>query len=239
MFIIVKVQSLLYAFFMGLILCFIPLIIYFLILTFVFKIKVLHQLIAILLGLVAVFPIALIQYFLPDVFSFIEHPLLRTLLKSLIVYGLIEEIIKMLMVIPLPHKNYSELKFLLLAFLMGLSLGCFESLVYFLDHLQMAKYRGADLLYGLIFTRIFSTDIIHFACTGLGALFIYSCRDKNKKFSILILAVVLHGLYDFFAGFQNSFKWFAIPVILLALIECRIIYINQKNLCENRLTIFY
>lgn len=224
---------------MGFVFCFIPLIIYFFVLTFAFKVKVLHQLIAILLGLAAVFPIAVIQYFLPDAFNFIAHPLLRTLLKSLIIYGLIEEIVKMLMVIPLPHKDYTELKFLLLAFLMGLSLGCFESLVYFLDHLQMARYRGADLLYGLIFVRIFSTDVIHFACTGLSALFIYSCRDKNRKISILFFAIVLHGLYDFFAGFQNNLKWFAIPVILLAVIECRIIYINQKNLCENRLTIFY
>lgn len=224
---------------MGFILCFLPLIIYFVVLTFAFKIKVLHQLIAVLLGLAAVLPIALIQFYLPNIFNFVSHPLLRTLLKSLIIYGLIEEIVKMLLVIPLPHKNYTELNFLLLTFLLGLSLGCFESLVYFLDHLQLAKYRGAQLLYGSIFIRIFSTDIVHFACTGLSGLFIYSCRDKNKKISVLVAAIILHGLYDFFAGFQNNFRWFAIPVVLLALIECRIIYVNLKNLCENRLTIFY
>lgn len=239
MFIIVKVQSLLYAFFMGFIFCFCPLLIYFAILIFVFKINIIHQIIAILLGLAAVLPISLIQFYMPDIFGFINYPLMATLLKSILLYGLIEEVIKMLLIIPLPHKDYKELNFLLLAFLAGLSFGCFESLVYFLDHLQMAKYKGADLLYGSIFVRIFSADIIHMACTGLSGLFLFSWREKNKKFSIILTAITLHGLYDFFVGFQNNFKWFAVPVILLALIECRIIYINQKNLCENRLTIFY
>jgi len=224
---------------MGFVICFIPLIIYILLCTFVFKLKLLHQLIAVLIGLLAVLPISLIQFYLPSLIHFNRYPLLQTLFTSIVVYGLIEEVVKMFLIIPMPHKDYTEFNFLLLAFLMGLSLGCFESLVYFFDHLQLAKYRGAQLLYVPIFMRIFTTDVIHFACTGLSGLFIYSWREKNRKISIIITAVLLHGVYDFFAGFQNNFRWFAIPVILLAIIECRVIYINQKNLCENRLTIFY
>lgn len=225
--------------YLGIALCFLPLIISFVLFASIFKIKVTHELIAILLGLAAVFPISVIQYFLPEVPILRTMPILKSLLKSLFIYGLVEEIIKMVLVLPLPHKNYSILHFLLLSFLMGLAVGCFESLVYFLDKLQIANSRGASLLYGQIFVRIISSDLIHMTCTGLGALFITSCRNKPKNFLILLAAISIHGFYDFFAGFHNGLKWFSIPVILLGIVECRIKYSSVQNLCEDRLTIFY
>ncbi len=224
---------------MGILLCFLPLLACFFICGFCFKIKFSHELIAVLLGLAAVLPISVIQFFLPSFQILQNMPVLHSLLKSVLLYGLVEELIKMFLVIPLPHKDYTPLNFLLLAFVMGLSVGCFESVVYYLDKLQIASSRGASLLYGQIFLRIFSSDVIHMSCTGLGALFIFSWRNKPRKFSIIAVAILIHGFYDFFAGFQNNLRWFAIPVVLLGLIECRIIYTNAQNLCENRLTIFY
>lgn len=224
---------------MAIVLCFSPLIICFLILTAVMKIKITNQLVAILLGLIAVFPISLIQYFLPSLTIFPQNPVLQTLLKSLFIYGLVEETVKMLLLIPIPSKKLSEFEFLLLAFTMGLALGCFESMVYFLDHLQMANSRGAQLIYTQIFTRIITSDLLHMACTGLSGLFIFSCRNKPSKISIFITAIVLHGFYDFFAGFQNNLKYFSIVVVILAIVECRNKYVSVQNLCENRLTIFY
>ncbi|EID84300.1 hypothetical protein MSI_22420 [Treponema sp. JC4] len=224
---------------MTIALCFLPIIICFVIYTLLLKIRITDQLIAVLLGLIAVFPISLIQYFLPDFGLFENNPVLQTLLKSIIIYGLTEELIKMLFLIPIPHKKLSESDFLFLAFFMGLTLGCFESTVYFLDHLQKAASRGAQLLLSQIFIRIFTSDLIHMACTGLGGLFLYSCRNKPVSISVFILAVVLHGIYDFFAGFQNDLKYFSIAVIILAFIECRNKYVSLQNLCENRLTIFY
>ena len=224
---------------MTIALCFLPIIICFVIYTFLLKIRITDQLIAVLLGLIAVFPISLIQYFLPT-FTFFEHnPVLQTLLKSIIIYGFTEELVKMLFLIPIPHKKLSESDFLFLAFFMGLTLGCFESAVYFLDHLQMAASRGAQLLLSQIFVRIFTSDLIHMSCTGLCGLFLFSCRNKPVSVSVFILAVVLHGIYDFFAGFQNDLKYFSIAVIILAFIECRNKYVSLQNLCENRLTIFY
>ena len=224
---------------MTIALCFLPIIICFVIYTFLLKIRVTDQLIAVLLGLIAVFPISLIQYFLPA-FSFFEHnPVLQTLLKSIIIYGFTEELVKILFLIPIPHKKLSESDFLFLAFFMGLTLGCFESAVYFLDHLQMAASRGAQLLLSQIFVRIFTSDLIHMSCTGLCGLFLFSCRNKPVSISVFILAVILHGIYDFFAGFQNDLKYFSIAVIILAFIECRNKYESLQNLCENRLTIFY
>ena len=214
---------------MALIFCFLPLIIAVLILSLGFKLKFSHQLLAILFGLIAVFPIAIIQFFLPEIVMLKQFPVLFSILKSLFLYGLVEEAIKMGILWPLPHKEYNSLNFLLLAFVVGLSLGCFESVVYFIDHLQRANDRGAQLIYSQIFTRIFTSDIIHMTCTGLSGLFVYSCRQKNSKPTFFILAVLLHGLYDFFAGFQTNLHWFSIIVVLLAIAECRIKYTSLQN----------
>jgi len=196
-------------------------------------------LIAILLGLLAVFPISIIQYVLPPFDLIFQNPVLKILIKSILIYGLIEELVKLIFLFPIPYKNLSELDFLLLTFLMGLTLGCFESVVYFLDHLQLAVSRGATLLLSQIFTRIFTSDMIHMSCTGLCGLFLFSCRNKPSKVSVFLTAVILHGVYDFFAGFQNNLRYFSFVVIILAFIECRNKYISLQNLCENRLTIFY
>ena len=209
---------------LPIILCFIPLIAGFLIFTFAFKSNAGHLSIAVLLGLAAVLPISVIQFFLPSLNILTSQPILREILKSLLLYGLVEEILKCVFVLPLPKKDKSALEFLLLTFTMGLALGCFESIVYYLDHLQMANNRNATLLYGQIFARIFSSDIIHMTCTGLCGLFIYAIRNKRPAVACLISAVVIHGLYDFFAGFQNALRWFAVAAILLAIAECRIKY---------------
>ena len=225
--------------YIGIILCFIPLIVCFLILTLAFKLKVTHQLLAMLFGLIAVLPISVIQYLIPN-FNFLNLNLVfYSFLKSLLIYGMIEEIFKTILLLPVPHKDYSQRDYLLLSFLMGLTLGCFESVVYYFDHLQIASYKGADLLYAQIFLRIFTSDIIRMTCTGLCGLFIYSCRAKPRKISVFIVAILIHGVYDFFAGFHNNLKYFSIAVVLLAIIECRVKYKNIENLCENRLTIFY
>ena len=211
------------------ILCFIPLIAAILIFSLGFKIRIGQLGIAVLLGLAAVLPISVIQFFLPSLNILTDMPILREILKSLLLYGLIEEILKCVFILPLPKKDKTALEFLLLAFTMGLALGCFESIVYYLDHLQMANNRNATLLYAPIFTRIFSSDLIHMTCTGLCALFIYSVRNKCLCLTSLFSAILLHGIYDFFAGFQNGLRWFALFAILLAIAECRLKYSSITN----------
>lgn len=217
-------------FIVGIILCFTPVLISVIIFKLKFNIKLSHQLIALLLGLIAVLPISFIQFFLPDFLYSFSSVILYSLIKSFILYGLIEEILKMLLILPLPHKNYNAKDFLLLTFIMGLALGCFESIVYYFDHLQTASSKGAELLYVQIFIRIFTSDIIHFTCTGLSGIFIYSIRKSAKKISPLLWAITLHGLYDFFAGFNNNLRYFSIVVVLMAIAECRIKY---KSLISN------
>ncbi len=225
---------------MGIALCFVPLIAAVVLFATAFKMKITHLLIAILLGLAAVLPISFIQYFMPPIPGINFSPVLRALLKSVLLYGFVEEAFKTLLLLPLPHKVYDNdsdadlqtpdhLGFLLLAFTAGLSLGCFESVVYYFDHLQIANSRGATLLYGQIAVRIFTSDIIHTMCTGLCGLFVYSCRNKPIRVSCLVAAVLLHGVYDFFAGFSGNLRWFSVAVVLMAILECRIKYTSMKN----------
>ena len=216
---------------MFFILCFVPLLFAFCLFTFIFKLKISHQLLAILLGLAIVFPISVIQYVVPTTNVFQKMPIVGTMLKSLIIYGLVEELFKTIVLVPVlstktVKEEYSVLQMLFLAFLLGLSLACFESLVYLFDRLQIANNRGAQVLYHLVFLRIFTTDLIHMACAGLCGLFVISKRYNNNKskISYLLLAILLHGIYDFFAGFQNNLKYFSYLVVLLTLIECRVKY---------------
>ena len=216
---------------MFFILCFVPLLFAFCLFTFVFKLKISHQLLAILLGLAIVFPISVIQYVVPTTNVFQNMPIVGTMLKSLIIYGLVEELFKTIVLVPVLStksikEEYSALQLLFLSFLLGLSLACFESLVYLFDRLQIANNKGAQLLYHHIFLRIFTSDLIHMSCAGLCGLFVISKRYNNNKskISYLFLAILLHGIYDFFAGFQNNLKYFSFLVVLLAIIECRVKY---------------
>lgn len=217
--------------YLGILCCFIPLILVLLIFTFKYKLKFTHQLLALLYGLIAVFPISVIQFFIPDFNILANTPVLASILKSLLLYGLIEEILKAALLLPVPHKNHTAQEFLLLSFVMGLSVACFESSVYYFDHLQVAASRGAILIYSQIFTRIFTSDLIHLSCTGLCGLFIYTCRQKSPAPMCLVNAILLHGIYDFFAGFQTNLRWFSIAVVILSLAECRLKFttISQKE----------
>ena len=65
---------------MGIALCFVPLILAIVLFTFAYKIKITHQLIAVLLGLLAVLPISFIQYFIPDFSGLFSSPVLFSFL---------------------------------------------------------------------------------------------------------------------------------------------------------------
>ena len=78
--------------FLSILTCFIPMIAGFFIFLLKAKIKPLHLLFAILLGLVAIVPGSLIQYFIPKNILFVNYPILHSLIVSLLIYGLSEEI---------------------------------------------------------------------------------------------------------------------------------------------------
>lgn len=207
---------------------FIPLIIFSLICIFVFHIKISNVLISMLLGLLCIFPISLIQYFIPQFSWLITNNVVNTLVTSLLFYGFIEELFKTIFLLPI-SKKMSVFNFLMISFVFGLSVGCFENIIYFMVKLQNSNSNSASLLYSLILVRTFSSVIIHMVCSGLCGLFVYSVAHKNKKISCFVLAVLLHGFFDFFVGYNQNIKWFYIAVILLSILECRIKYQQIKK----------
>ena len=84
---------------LPILICFIPVIFCFLIFK-KFEIKAIHLFAAIMLGLVAILPISFLQFWIPTPKTISINPVIHSLLKSLIIFGLIEEAFKALLIWP-------------------------------------------------------------------------------------------------------------------------------------------
>ena len=218
--------------YMCLALCCLPFVLCFVFFKMFSSVKISTELFAGLFGLLAVLPITFLQFLITGVvlkqsISSVSG-ILPLFLKTVFFNGLIEECVKMMCMLLIPRKKLTFSQFFMAALLCGLCLGCFESVVYFLQYLQSANERGARLLYHLIFARIFSSDIIHTFCAGLCGIFIWSCISKQIDVWALIFAVLSHGIFNFFASFQSNIKWFSVVVILFLFVETRIHYEKNK-----------
>ncbi|MBP3710482.1 MAG: PrsW family intramembrane metalloprotease [Treponema sp.] len=211
--------------YLAIMLCFIPLFAFILLIRFFFNIHFITELTAVLLGLAAVLPISFLQFYISGFAPFASNIWHTQFLRALFFNGFIEELIKMVVLILLPSKKLSLGKFLLCSLLCGISLGCFESAIYFLQRLQHAHALGAQLVYRQIFMRMFTTDIVHALCAGLSCFFVWG--SKNKKVHVLpfIFAVLLHGLYNFFALY-DALRVFSFVAILFMAIQCRLYYMK-------------
>ena len=199
--------------YMGL--CFVPVIALFSIFCiFVPGFKIRHGLISTLLGLFALLPITVVQYFILNLPIFSGNTLLSVLVTALIFNGLIEESTKMTCMLFLPKKNISFQTFFAMSILAGLSLGAFETLIYLFSGFHNVGIRTITAL------------LVHTFCAGLSGIFLWTLRNKPTNTYIFVVAVVLHGIYNFFAGFSGGFKWFSVIAIFLAAIECRIWYVK-------------
>lgn len=212
----------------ALILNFLPLLACLFSFKFFFKLKFSTELFAGLLGLLAVLPATFLQFYFtslaPEQLFSGNSGLSGIFLKFLLLNGLAEELIKTVLIAFIPRKNLDLRRFFLASLIFGLCLGSFESMIYFLCHLSNANQSGAELLYSLIFARMFSSDLIHAFCAGLDGLFVWGiCRRKINPM-IFVYAVVCHGLFNFFVYFDLWIHWFAVPAVFFAVVECRVKY---------------
>jgi hypothetical protein len=193
------------------------------------EIKIQYEIKSSLLGLLAVFPITIIEFFVLNLPIFTSHTFFSVMITALLFNGFIEETSKMLFMVLLPAKKVSLQVFFSLSLLCGLALGSFESVIYLFKHLQEIGTSGTASVFQLITVRMFTSVIIHSFCAGLSGLTVWSFRKKATEITPFVYAVVLHGLYNFFAGFTSSYRYFSIVVILFSAAECRIWYKRQKN----------
>ncbi|MCR5289519.1 MAG: PrsW family intramembrane metalloprotease [Treponema sp.] len=186
--------------------------------------KVSHQLVATLFGLLSVFPIAFLEYIILSLPVFTSHTYMSVIVTALIFNGLVEETLKMVFMLPLPHKTIKLPAFFSLCLLSGLIIGSFESVIYFLHHIQTAGINIVESAYTLILTRMGTSVLIHAFCSALSGLYIWSYHNKQTHIAPFVHAVLLHGLYDFFAAFSTNYRYFAFAVLLFAIVQCRTTY---------------
>ncbi len=220
-------------------LCFAPLFLCFIFFKIFSKINFLTELISCITAMFAVLFISFVQFLLSysiPKLTAADNTVLSWLLKPLFVNGLIEEGLKLLFLIMIPRKKTEFAHYFMASFLFGIAFGCFESAVYFLQYLQLAKLKGAELIYHLIFARMFSSVFVHAFCAGLLGLFIWSIKEKRADFLSLAIPIVTHGLYDFFVSQPSRIRWFFIPTILVLILESRIRYEKIKPESEYQKT---
>ncbi len=165
-----------------------------------------------LLGLAAIIPIGFLQFFILELPIFNTGTISALLVTTIIFNGLIEEFIKMLLLLFLPAKKMNFKAFLACAIISGLALGCFEAIIYVITgtpHIEV---------------RLFTAVIMHAACAGLSGLYVWTYKNTKSQLSAFITAVLLHGIYNFFAGFSGNFWLFSIVAILFAIVRCRVDY---------------
>ena len=194
--------------------CFVPLILITAVLLAVCKkLTAGSALISILSGLAAIIPIAVIQFFLLSLPIFSSTKLVSVFLTAVLFNGLIEETIKMLMLMIIPGKKKDAATFVICSLIAGFSIGTFETVVYM-------------LMYGTeaIILRYATAVLIHTFCSGLSGLYVWTFKQKKQYIRPFIAAVFIHGLYNFFAGFVYPLKAFSFVTIIYAAIRLKFSY---------------
>ncbi|MCR5046085.1 MAG: PrsW family intramembrane metalloprotease [Treponema sp.] len=206
------------------ILCFIPFVtIFVLFAILVPKISLAKEFIASLAGLLALIPIAIIQFLVPGMRLFGQSKALSILLYSIVFLGLVEECFKALMLFIVGAKEEKLNHWFCYSLLAGMIFGSFESVIYFLHDIQNI---GHGVTINLIYLRMFTAVLVHTLCAGLGGFAVYYLKNLRNNIWPLFQAIVLHGLYDYFVSFNSPLKYFSIIVILLCAMDCRVFYLR-------------
>ena len=187
-----------------------------------------------ILALLTVIPASLIQFYILSLPIFTAYTFASVMITTILFNGLIEESMKMFFMCLIPQKNQILSAFFCCVILYGLTVGGFESVVYIVRKFQEIQGQGGkELVLGLLMNRIFSAQMIHVFCSGLSGLYIWNFRRHKKNIMPFIYAVLLHGIYNFFAGFTSGFHWLSLVAILFAAVETRIFYVSAIDKTEN------
>ncbi|MCR4939069.1 MAG: PrsW family intramembrane metalloprotease [Treponemataceae bacterium] len=199
--------------------CFVPLIILTAVLLAVCKkLTVGSALISILSGFAAIIPIAVIQLLVLSLPVFSSTKIVSVFLTAILFNGLIEETLKMLMLMIIPGKKKDIFTFTICSMIAGFSIGTFETIVYMLMY-------GT----GAIILRYATAVLIHTFCAGLSGLYVWSFKHKKQYIRPFVASVFIHGLYNFFAGFILPLKIFSYVTILYAVIRLKFSYDRLTN----------
>lgn len=190
-----------------------------------------HGILVCVLGIVTIFPASFIQFFLLKLELFNRTTFVSAMITAVVFNGLIEETVKMLFLCALSQKKQTLSAFFCCSIIYGLCAGGFESVVYIIRKFQeITLVSGPEIITNLLIKRIFCAQAVHAFCAGLSGLYLWNFRHfKSKNIAPFVFAVLLHGIYNFFAGFTSGFRWLSFVAIIFAAVECRINYISAKT----------
>ncbi len=206
--------------FLSLAICFIPLIVGITIcLIFVKEFKVVYALLAILFGLIAIILIIVVRTAVNDLSELVPLSLQGYvgLLITVILFALIEELVKMVLIFLFPKKIDSLEIFMITCLMLGCTVGSFETVMYLVTGISET------------IPRLFTAVVVHMLCALLSGFFVWASRKKYRFVRAFLMSFVLHGIYNYFAGLNTFLWWFSIVTILFALMKCRIYYATFKE----------
>lgn len=206
------------------ILCFVPFVTMFALFAILVPgISVAKELLAAAAGLLALVPIAIVQFLIPSMRLFGQSRALSILLYSILFLGLIEETFKALLLFIVGAKNERASVWFCYSLLAGLIFGCFESVIYFFLNIQTI---GHGVTLNIIYLRMFTALLVHTLCAGLGGFSVYYFKNSRANLWPLLNAILIHGLYDYFAASDSPIRYFSAIVILSAAIKCRVCFLQ-------------
>jgi hypothetical protein len=167
-------------------------------------------LLAVLLGLLAFLPITVLQVVTGGLAFVQSRRLVSVLLTALLFNGLIEEAIKLAAVAMMPARGKPLGVFAAEGALLGLSLGCFETAVYFVTG------------HGSIVLRMATAVLIHTEGALLSSVTVWLWKQGRRAPGAFVSAVLIHGVYNFVAGLPQPLWYFSLAAILLGALQCRI-----------------
>ena len=188
--------------------------------------KIRYCLLSACLALFTVIPSSIIQFYVFGLPIFNSYTFASVMVTAILFNGLIEESMKMLFICLIPQKKQILSAYFCCVILYGLTVGGFESVIYVIRKFQEIQVQpGREIVVNLLLNRIFSAQAIHVFCAGLSGLYIWNFRHQKKSILPFVYAVLLHGIYNFFASFTSLYHYLAIVAILFAAVECRIFYL--------------
>ncbi|MDR2898624.1 MAG: PrsW family intramembrane metalloprotease [Spirochaetaceae bacterium] len=195
--------------------CFLPVLTLFLLSRrFVPAFQVSEGFVAVLSGLASVIPVVLIQQGIRLLLNLAgaEASYAFTCFVS---SSFVEESVKAGVLAAVFRKKPSFLVFCAAAVLAGFSFGGFEAVLY------LFSGGGNTLL------RLVTAVALHGFCALLGGFTVWTLYGGGFRFSSLlplVFAVLLHGLYNFFAGISGGLQWFSLVCIAAAVNQCVVYY---------------
>ncbi|KKT17440.1 MAG: hypothetical protein A2654_03000 [Candidatus Nealsonbacteria bacterium RIFCSPHIGHO2_01_FULL_43_31] len=173
------------------------------------------------LGMLATIPTALLELgFFETVGALHLPPLLFALIYAFLGIGFIEEMLKYLVVkkTVLQHREFDEpVDVMLYMIIAALGFAAFENLLILLP--MNANFQFFEAAFVSIF-RFIGATFLHALCSGLIgyylALSFYQTKNRLRlTIKGILIATLLHGLYDFsIMKVEGSFK-FMIPITIL------------------------